>query len=285
MSIDNLLAQQNGDGGWPYVRGRSATEPTVYAVLALASSGESRAAERGARWLRRTQHADGGWGPDQAVAESTWVTALAALAGRELLGSAAQARAIDWLVATEGAETAPAYRLRQWLIGNPAPAGQEFPGWPYFPGTAAWVTPTAVAILALEREERRSPRAQVGRRIAQGRAFLLGRMCQGGGWNHGALRSLGQEARPYPETTGMALAALRSTESAAVTQSIGVARQFLPKCRSADGLHWLLLGLLAHGNRAAGECVPEAPACRTIPDQSMFLLVARAEQGDSPFWT
>lgn len=284
MSVDNLLTQQNGDGGWPYVRGRSATEPTVYAVLALAGAGESRAAVRGASWLRRTQHADGGWGPDQVVAQSTWVTALAALVGRELLGAAAHGCAIDWLIGTEGAESALAYRLRQWLIGNPASPEQEFPGWPYFPGTAAWVTPTAVAILALEREQRRSPRARLGRRIAQGRAFLLQRMCRGGGWNHGAARSLGREANPYPETTGIALAALRGTESAAVAQSIGVARRFLPECRSADGLHWLLLGLLAHGNAAAGECA-NAPVCRTIPDQSMFLLVARAERGDSPFWT
>ena len=35
MSIEILLKKQNRDGGWPYVRGGSWTEPTVYAVLAL----------------------------------------------------------------------------------------------------------------------------------------------------------------------------------------------------------------------------------------------------------
>ena len=35
MSPDVLAGKQNPDGGWPYGRGSSWTEPTVYAILAM----------------------------------------------------------------------------------------------------------------------------------------------------------------------------------------------------------------------------------------------------------
>ena len=43
MSIELLVSKQNRDGGWPYVRGTSWTEPTVYAILALLAAGETEA--------------------------------------------------------------------------------------------------------------------------------------------------------------------------------------------------------------------------------------------------
>src|SRR5437899_1067356 len=87
MSVDVLLAKQNRDGGWPYVRGASWTEPTVYAVLALLAAGENPAAKRGLDWLRARQLPDGGWPPQSGFDESNWVTALAALLSPEQLGA------------------------------------------------------------------------------------------------------------------------------------------------------------------------------------------------------
>jgi len=116
-------------------------------------------------------------------------------------------------------------------------------------------------------------------RIDSGRRFLLARMCQGGGWNHGSVRALGYESLPYPEPTGMALTALRGVRSQGTERGLAVARSFLGECRSADALNWLRLGLLAHGQLPAGYCHPVEVTDRTLPDTSLGLLVGEAEKG------
>ena len=53
MSIELVVSKQNRDGGWPYVRGTSWTEPTVYAILALLAAGESEAGAAGTELAAR----------------------------------------------------------------------------------------------------------------------------------------------------------------------------------------------------------------------------------------
>jgi len=168
MSIATLRARQNPDGGWPYVRGGSWTEPTVYAVMAMSEAGETAAARHGLRWIRATRRDDGGWPPRPGIDQSTWVTALVALLPPEQLGAEAHAGAISRLLGLRGEESTPLYRLRQWLLGIETPREQEFPGWPWVPGTASWVGPTSLAILALEKDYNRRPRPHVIERIEQG---------------------------------------------------------------------------------------------------------------------
>jgi len=284
MSIGTLIGKQNPDGGWPYVRGGSWTEPTVYAVMALLEAGETQAARHGLQWIHAAQRPDGGWPPRLGIDQSTWVTALVALLPEERLKPGVQDRAIQWLLGTTGKESTTMYRLREWLLGNPTPADQEFPGWPWVPGTAAWVGPTSLAILALAKENRRRPLPKVRRRIEEGHRFLLTRMCREGGWNHGSSHALGYESRPYPETTGMALAALRGSQAPQVQVALNVARHFLAECRSADALNWLRLGLHAHGQMPAGYCPPSEVAYRTVPETSLGILVANMENGRDVFW-
>jgi hypothetical protein len=218
------------------------------------------------------------------VEESPWVTALVAMLPPEKLGAAPHTRAIGWLLGTTGNETTRIYRLRQWLLGNTPPPEQAFSGWPWIPGAAAWVGPTALAILALRQENRRRPSSALRRRIADGQHFLLTRTCQEGGWNHGAPRSLGYESGPYPETTGMALAALEGVGAPEVRRAIGMARNFLAGCRSADAINWLRLGLMAHGGMPAGYCRPEDVECRTLPETSLQFLIAEVEKGRDVLW-
>ena len=279
MNIGILAGKQNRDGGWPYLRGSSWTEPTAYAVLALLAAGETEPARRGLRWILAIQRPDGGWPPQAGVDWSTWVTALVALLPPEHLGARAHARAIAWLMETTGRESTTTYRLREWLLGNPRPPEQEFPGWPWIPDAAAWVAPTSLAVLALDKEYRRRPLPAIRDRIDSGRRFLLARMCHEGGWNYGSAGALGYESRPYPETTGMALAALRGVRSPRTERALTLAQRFLGECRSADALNWLRLGLLAHGRLPAGYCHPLEIADRTLPDTSLGLLVAEAAKG------
>jgi hypothetical protein len=201
------------------------------------------------------------------------------------MGVQAHQRAIRWLLRTSGEESAFTYRLRQWLLGNSSGPDSEWRGWPWTPGAAAWVGPTSLAVLALDKEGTRNPSAAIRERVDGGRSFLLAHACEGGGWNHGSARALGQDSRPYPETTGMALGAMRGVRSPKVGQAIGVATKFLAECRSADPLNWLRLGLIAHGRLPEGYCPPARVERRTVPEASLDWLSASAEEGGSPFWS
>lgn len=284
MTIEILAGKQNPDGGWPFVRGASWTEPTVYSVLAMLAAGENQRAGHGLRWIRRVERSDGGFSPQAGVAESSWVTALVALLPPEELGISAHERAIRWLLRTTGYESAPVYRVRQWLLGIPRPPEQAFAGWPWTPGATAWVGPTSLAILALEKEGRRRPSAEIARRIAEGRRFLVTRTCAEGGWNHGAPRALGYESGPYPETTGMALTALGGVDTPEVRRAIGLARRFLAGSRSADAINWLGLGLMAHGEMPAGYRRPAGVECRTLPETSLAMLIGEVQKGRDVLW-
>ena len=282
MSVGILLGKQNRDGGWAYVRGASWTEPTVYAVLALLAAGEDAAANRGLDWIRARQLPDGGWPPQTGVDESNWVTGLAALLPPDRLGALAHGRAIEWLLRTTGEESTAIFRLRRWLLGN-SPSRIEPTGWPWVRGTAAWVTPTSIAVMALDKESTRSLSKEVRTRVASGRQFLIEHMCVNGGWNHGSVRVYGVDGVPYPETTGVGLAAIRGVRSPATERAVSVAQGFLKDCRSADALNWLRVGLLAHGQLPA-DYNPPPIAYRTLIETSVGMLVAETQKGRGIFW-
>ena len=283
MPTSRLLQQQNRDGGWPYRRGGSWTEPTVYAVLALARAG-SPAAESGLAWLRAAQRDDGGWQARPGVGTSCWVTSLAVMLPAELLGLQRHRRAAAWLSATTGVESTTLYRVRQWLMGAKTSPEAQAAGWPWVTGSAAWVSPTSLAILALDLENRLHPAPGLAARIDEGRRFLINRMCKGGGWNHGSVRALGYESAPYPETTGMALAALRGCRGPETEQSLRLALRFLDECHSADALNWLRLGLEAHGRVPNGYTPPTSITYRTVPEVATSILADGAVEGKSAFW-
>jgi hypothetical protein len=279
MLLDFLVARQNPDGGWPHVRGRSWTEPTVWATLALLDAGREEPVGRALGWLRSAERHDGGWPPQTGVDESTWVTALVALLPPEALGSGAHTRAVRWLVDTSGRETGLTYRVRERLLGRAIPPELEHPGWPWIPGAAAWVGPTALAMLAIGRSEQRALTNAGRKRLEDGRRFLMARMCSGGGWNHGSVRALGHVSLPYPETTGMALAALRGTSGCNLERAIAVASRFLAECRSADALNWLRIGLLAHGRLPAEHRPPGDIAYRTVSEMALARIATAMAEG------
>jgi Prenyltransferase and squalene oxidase repeat len=272
-------AGQNADGGWAFRAGGSWTEPTVYALLAQRTGQlDVPGAARAVKWLRSAQRSDGGFPPRPNVAQSTWVTALVALLPPETIGPRAYRRAVGWLLERTGMESTVTYRLREFLRSGRLPEGGELVGWPWFPGNAAWVTPTCLGVLALEKCCRHCPSSELNERIAAGRAWLLSRRCADGGWNHGSERVLGYDADAYPETTGQALLALRGVHPEVMEPSLTLARRMLPGCHSAAGAAWLRLGLLAHEQRPSDAPAFDLP-CRTLPDVALQAIARAAGEG------
>jgi Prenyltransferase and squalene oxidase repeat len=273
--VTGLAAAQNGDGGWPYHKGASWTEPTVLALLALGP--DHPACGRGFGWLRSRQMSDGGWPPQSGVDQSTWVTSLVAMLPAPALGPERLNHALRWILGQMGTNSTFWFRLRERLMGTDGV--EQNPGWPWFPGTAAWVTPTALALVALSKLTRHQASAEIQHRIEQGRQFLLTRRCADGGWNHGSSHALGYEGNSYPETTGAALLALRGVPG--LDKSIAAARKHWRECRSAEGAAWLKLGLLAQTTKTEGWPAQLKP--RNVRDTALCVLADRAEQGSNAF--
>jgi hypothetical protein len=255
--------RQNSDGGWAYNnKGLSWTEPTAYVLLAQTAAQNDRPGfEAGIKFLRSIQRPDGGWSPRPDVNESTWVTAVVALLPEEAIGAASMKKALAWLNDHAGQESTLRVRFQQWLQGLHE---ESFAGWPWYPGAAAWVTPTSVGILALERALARREDKGLRDRMNSAREFLVTHMCSDGGWNHGSAHALEWDLNSYPETTGLGLAALRpfagGTHPAAVEKAKAAARRHFATCRTAEGLAWLRIGLAAHG-----EIPPPRPDLKTPP--------------------
>ncbi len=285
---EELLARQNQDGGWSYHKtGTSCTEPTCYALLALAAgevsaSGalEHEAARRGMTWLAARQRPDGGWAPRDGVDQSTWVTAMTLLLPSETGECGDNTRASGWLLAQTGRESGFVYRLRLRLLGFGADPADQFDGWPWYPGTAAWVGPTALTVLALQKFSQKAHDAQVEKRIADGRSFLLARRCRDGGWNHGSTHSLGYDSDSYPETTGLALLALHGTPSSQLGNALDLAERHLRESRSLEATSWLILGLLANGRSPSPGSVMEHNGTIAL---SLTALAGAAHKGRNLF--
>jgi squalene cyclase len=280
--LQSLLQRQNADGGWGYRGGSSRTEATAYALLALAvrAPADPAPAQRALGWLRSTQRPDGGWAPQPAVAQSTWVTALVLLALSQWDQRQERGRAAEWLLGSRGQESSWVFRLRMWMLQQSSGPAGGTTGWPWVPGSAGWVPPTAITILALQKAVSGSQDRHVAARVAAGKEFLLARVCPDGGWNDGSTGAFGYTSNSYPETTGMALLALHGTSRKQVARGIERAEKWLQTSRSAEAAAWLRLALLAHGMLV--PAVPP-PACRTSVEAALWMLVESAAAGKNIF--
>jgi hypothetical protein len=175
------------------------------------------------------------------------------------------------------------FRLRAWFNGTTI--SEPYAGWPWLPGTAAWATPTAIAILALSKENRRNPDGSLKDRVLDARRFLLSHRCLDGGWNHGSVKALGVDAPSYPETTGTALLALAGPrtglDASAIAPSIARAEAWWKDCPSCEAASWLKLGLGANGHAKADP--PAALKPRTVQDAALSIIAAAGDRGSEIF--
>lgn len=217
----SLIARQNADGGWPAVgAGRSATEPTAWALRALTAFAEATdavvtdpALTAATEWLLDRQKPAGAWPVSDLAPVGGFGTAVAALA----LAATGEETSIDssvtgarWLLANPGKQVS--WRTRMWLRWNPGQNPLEIDlrlrGWPWQEGMWGWVEPTAVALLLFRSLNGRFEAGALEPAVADGEALLRDRTCPGGGWNHGLGRSHEEDLWPYPDTTAFALLAL-----------------------------------------------------------------------------
>lgn len=276
-----LLSSRNADGGWPSRRGRSWTEPTALALLALRGehvSRETRALT--VSWLVDRQSSDGGWPPCATVVTSTWVTSLALLA-----------------LSQESQHSQRCFDGARWLAGHVYPELNSFQGFlqhqlginpskapgsaPWFPGTAGWVTPTALSVLALSCWSGRLRNTNLDRAIRRAQTYLLSRRCSDGGWNHGGSLQRSETSPSYPETTGLALLSLANSSSSSLGQTLRFAEGLIQKPDSTEGFSWLVMGLAAHGR------LTKVPHCtlrpKTTQDAALHLIALQTLSGRNPF--
>ena len=131
-------------------------EPTALACLGLWSCRSHspleirrEAIQRGADWLQTMQKADGSLGISSALPEPGWATPHAMLLWNALgVHAPARRRAAAWLLEQKGAPSPSTRPASVAMVGHDT----TLVGWPWIAGTHSWVEPTAMAILALDRE-------------------------------------------------------------------------------------------------------------------------------------
>jgi squalene cyclase len=218
-ALEFLRAAQSDDGGWGYKPGgMTYVEPTAAAILALTTDVPSAPQVQRARaWLRNLQRPDGGWGIAALDDASGWMTAWAvwALAGVE--PEAAQ-RGTGWLLQTSGLRVTDPTQIegiRRILKIDPG-----ITGWPWQPGDAGWIFPTALALLALHAG---SPGTREHPRVREAVQYLLDRAIPGGGWNIGNPFMVTGSLPPTVENTALTLLALDALKIESEVQQRGQA--------------------------------------------------------------
>jgi hypothetical protein len=88
------------------------------------------------------------------------------------------------------------------------------------------------------------------KRAQEARRMLLNRQLVRGGWNYGNTSTFGQQLRPMPESTGLALNALAGKlPRERVEKSVSYLKDHVGSLRTPLSLGWSLLGLGAWGER------------------------------------
>jgi hypothetical protein len=277
--LHRLRARALGGGGFAAREG-SAYRPdaTAWAIIALAAAGQAPELVKLARArLARDQLPDGRLPLSPQHPEAFWPTPLAILAWNQFPPQQeARARAVRFLLETSGTH----WRRRPHdFMGN----DPNIPGWPWIGGTHSWVASTALAIMALTT-------AGYGgeNRVSEGVRLLLDRQLATGGWNYGNTTVFGKELRPMPETTSIALSALKDRSSRAQVQaSLKYLRAALATLRTPYSLSWSLLGLGAWQERP-GDPEPLLMECWKRQEQygaydttclALMLLASLAPAG------
>ena len=266
--LEFLLHSQNADGGWGYFPGKQSWfEPTAYAMLALHGAGEGTPLARAWALVGPWQLDDGGWRPAAQVESATWVTALG------LTLCCVQQRydhqfrmALHWLLRTAGAESSFAMRAASYFHFLSSDVNVSHKAWPWRPGTASWIEPTAHALLALKSVPKLYRDRDTAWRIREGEAMILARRDRDGGWNSGNPNVFKTDQPSYPETTALAMLGLQGR---AGHDMVTVAEGCRAQSKSSLANAWLAIAM-----RCYGASPPSPERAHTSPDVMLAALEA-----------
>ena len=239
-------------GGWSHCGGQLGTEPTSLALLALhSSSSASTVPRQELEPLLAWQRPNGLWPAvgDGAADLNIWATAIAVNALMILgVGPEIFAASVDSLIRCRPLEASWLVRLKFRLSDRQVRFDPTKYGWAWVPGTASWVVPTSMALIALERAKRQGliRGNEVQNRLRLGAAMLLDRACPEGGWNAGNAVVYGVPLRPHIDATAMALAALRFHHRVPIVRDSLTWILNRIDCPSAYSLAWVILSSAAY---------------------------------------
>jgi hypothetical protein len=216
--------------------------------------------EDAARWLLERQETDGAWRYADDGPVSAWATPMALLALHRQQSDARARQAVqrgtDWLLELRGEQMSLRDRIKEYFTGRKVvELDTTLDGWPWAPGTFAWVEPTAWSLLALKALWPEDPPRSVRGRIREGETMIIDRACPDGGWNYGNGRVLDVDLEPYPDTTALALLALRGRDDPAVQAGFRALDELLN-----DHASGLSLALAILSRRTWNRPVAELPA-------------------------
>jgi hypothetical protein len=117
-------------------------------------------------------------------------------------------------------------------------------------------------------------------RAQEARHMLLDRQLERGGWNYGNTTVFGQQLRPMPESTGLALNALAGRlPRERVEKSLSYLKDHVGSLRTPLSLGWGFLGLGAWGERPANaetfvfQCFDRQHVYGPYDTQQLSLLI------------
>jgi squalene cyclase len=254
-AIKFLLEAQNPDGGWGATHGRkSNTEATALSLLALRNSSiatTTGVVEKGLAWLVGRQHPDGSWPLSEQVQESSWMSTFAVLAAAAFESHHQYAlKGAEWLIQQKGRIAPPEFK-RQYLEAPQTilvPLDPTLEGWAWVDGAYSWVEPTSYSMLVLKKLAPSLPGTLHQERIHNGELLLYDRMCKKGGWNYGNPIAFGEELKPYPDTTAVALIALQDHQANEANQkSLAALHAMVAQVHSGLTLSWAILCSALYG--------------------------------------
>lgn len=246
--LNELRRRELLEGGWSlFGSPQMSLEATCLAAFSVLAE-RPLASSQIVRPLLRAQLSDGSWPSFIGDGESSWTTALAICALNAANDSSgARERGQSWLLTAKGRDGNWFWRWKFKLADRAVRFDPDLYGWPWLPGSASWVIPTAFSVIAIKQFTACNRTEATERRIRLGVGMLLDRVCVGGGWNSGNSVVYGVALPAHVEATAIALLALQDEKRApAIEASLGWLKKRSVSIESVESLAWCILTLFAY---------------------------------------